>query len=176
MSTLAEIYKRNNIAKGTTMSSLPSSQNDNTFVEGLGYLGEKTAIGFVSSVEGIWDYTASGIAKLFGADDWAEEQIANDWFGDWYSHPDEWFQPTGGWKIAGDVASGIGTSLPAMAAVGIGAGIAAVSAGTLTPAAIGLISAGVAGLGAAGRGVKEAYEQTGNLGGKEYLYGEERVL
>lgn len=169
------VYKlasQNNIkARGTTQSSLPSSQNDNTLIEGLGYLGEKTAVGFVSSVEGIWDYAASGIAKLFGADDWAEEQIANDWFGDWYSHPDEWFQPTGGWKIAGDVASGIGTSLPAMAAVGIGAGIAAVSGGTLAPAAIGLISAGVAGLGAAGRGVKEAYEQTGNLGGKEYLYG-----
>ena len=152
-------------AKGTTMSSLPSSnKRDNTFVEGLGYLGEKTAVGFVSSVEGIWDYAASGIAKLFNADAWAEEQIANDWFGDWYSHPDEWFNATGGWKIAGDVASGIGTSLPAMAAA---LGITVATGGAGAPLAAGI----VAGLGAAGRNVKEAYEQTGKLGGKEYLYG-----
>lgn len=167
---------KNTTAKGTTMSSLPSPvEEKKDFGEGLAYLGEKAAVGFVSSVEGIWDFAASGIAKLFGADDWAEEQIANDWFGDWYSHPDEWFQPTGGWKIAGDVASGIGTSLPGMVAATAGVAIGVASAGTLTPAAMALITGGtsavVSGLGAAGRGVKEAYEQTGNLGGKEYLYG-----
>ncbi|MBR2388119.1 MAG: hypothetical protein IKB02_09935 [Clostridia bacterium] len=169
MPTLAELYRTNTTAKGTTMSSLSSPvEEKKDFGEGLAYLGEKVAVGFVSSIEGIWDYTASGIAKLFGADEWAEEQIANDWFGDWYSHPDEWFQPTGGWKIAGDVASGIGTSLPAMAAA---IGITIASGGAAAPAAVGLVSATIAGLGAAGRGVKEAYEQTGQLGGKEYLYG-----
>ena len=65
------------------------SYNNGGFLGGLGYLGEKVAVGFMSSIEGIWDYAAGGLAKLFGADDWAEQQFANDWFGDWYSHPEE---------------------------------------------------------------------------------------
>ena len=38
---------------------------------GLGYVGEKFAVGLVSSLEGIVDYTSAGVAKLFGADVWA---------------------------------------------------------------------------------------------------------
>ena len=79
-------------------------QNSGGVIGGLGYLGEKIAVGFMSSVEGIWDYAAGGLAKLFGADDWAEQQFANDWFGDWYSHPEEWFNPSGAWKTAGAYA------------------------------------------------------------------------
>ena len=56
-----------------------ASQNNGGFFGGLGYLGEKIGLGFLSGIEGIWDYTAGGIAKLFGADDWAEQQFANDW-------------------------------------------------------------------------------------------------
>ncbi len=40
---------------------------------------EKVGLGFLSGIEGIWDFAAGGLAKLFGADDWAEQQIANDW-------------------------------------------------------------------------------------------------
>ena len=147
------------------------SYNNGGFLGGLGYLGEKVAVGFMSSIEGIWDYAAGGLAKLFGADDWAEQQFANDWFGDWYSHPEEWFNPSGGWQTAGDIAGGIGTSLPAIASVVAAAAITYFSGGTLSPVAAGLIGAGVAGFGAAGTATKQAYKETGQLTGKEFGYG-----
>ena len=147
------------------------SYNNGGFLGGLGYLGEKVAVGFMSSIEGIWDYAAGGLAKLFGADDWAEQQFANDWFGDWYSHPEEWYNPSGGWQTAGDIAGGIGTSLPAIASVVAAAAIAYFSGGTLSPVAAGLIGAGVAGFGAAGTSTKQAYKESGQLTGKEFGYG-----
>ena len=168
------VLSRGNVIQQNNVLSSPvteESTNNGGVLGGVGYLGEKFAVGFMSSLEGIWDYSAGGIAKLFGADDWAEDQIANDWFGDWYSHPEEWYNPSKGWQTAGDVASGIGTSLPAIVGVGIGAGIAAASGGTLSPLAAGLISASVATLGAAGNATKEAYRQTGTLTGKEFGYG-----
>lgn len=147
------------------------SYNNGGFFGGLGYLGEKIAVGFMSSIEGIWDYAAGGLAKLFGADDWAEQQFANDWFGDWYSHPEEWYNPSSGWQTAGDIAGGIGTSLPAIASVAAAAAIAYFSGGTLSPVAAGLIGAGVAGFGAAGTSTKQAYKESGQLTGKEFGYG-----
>lgn len=147
------------------------------FFGGLGYAFEKLGLGFLQSIEGIWDYTAGGLADLFGAHDWAEKQIANDWVN--YGHADEWFNPSDGWKVAGDVAGGIGTSLPAISAVLIAVGTTAAvtffSGGTLTPVvtplAAGLIGGAVAGLGAAGTATKEAYKETGTLSGKEWGYG-----
>ncbi len=154
------------------------SQNNGGFLGGLGYLGEKVAVGFMSSIEGIWDYSAGGLAKLFGADDWAEQQFANDWFGDWYSHPEQWFNPSEGWQTAGDIAGGIGTSLPAIAA-SIGAvAIAVGTAGAGTPVSAGILAAVgggtaavTAGLGAAGTATKQAYLESGQLTGKEFGYG-----
>lgn len=146
-----------------------SGNNNGGLIGGVGYLAEKSALGFLSSVEGIWDYSAGGVAKLFGVDKWAERQFANDWVD--YTHADEWYDPGKGWQIAGDVAGGIGTSMPAIAGVGAGVGIATLSGGTLSPVAAGIISASVAGLGAAGSATKEAYQKTGNLGAKEFGYG-----
>lgn len=123
----------------------------------------------MSSIEGIWDYTAGGLAKLFGADEWAEQQFANDWVN--YNHADEWFNPSEGWQFVGDVAGGIGTSLPAIATVVAAGAIAVASGGTLSPVAAALISGAVAGLGAAGNATKQAYRETGELGGKEFGYG-----
>ena len=123
----------------------------------------------MSGIEGIWDYTAGGLAKLFGADDWAEQQIANDWVN--YNHADEWFNPSEGWQFVGDVAGGIGTSLPAIAGVAAAGAITVASGGTLSPVAATLIAGSIAGLGAAGRATKEAYDQTGELTGKEFGYG-----
>lgn len=146
-------------------------ENVGGFIGGIGYLGEKLAVGTVSSVEGIVDYLGSGFAKLFGRDDWAENIIANDWFGDWYSHPEEWYNPSQGWQVAGDVAGGIGTSIPGIAA-SIGA---AVLTGGSSLVAQGVATAGASfltsGLGAAGRSTKEAYQQSGELTGKEFGYG-----
>lgn len=145
------------------------TQNNGGFLGGVGYLFEKVGLGFLSGIEGIWDYGAGGIAKLFGADDWAEQQFSNDWVN--YSHADEWFNPSEGWQVAGDVAGGIGTSLPAIAGVAAGAAIAYFSGGTLSPLAAGIISGSIAGLGAAGNATKEAYKQSGELGAKEFGYG-----
>lgn len=173
-STLAKLSGiRNNAEYAELVSQAEieeaKTQNNGGFFGGVGYFLEKIGLGFLSGIEGIWDYAAGGLAKLFGADDWAEQQFANDWVN--YNHADEWFNPSDGWKTAGDVAGGIGTSLPALAGVAVAGGIAYLSGGTLAPVAAGLISASIAGLGAAGRATKEAYDQTGELGGKEFGYG-----
>ena len=173
-STLAKLSGiRNNTEYAELVSQAEieeaKTQNNGGFFGGIGYFFEKIGLGFLSGIEGIWDYAAGGLAKLFGADDWAEQQFANDWVN--YNHADEWFNPSDGWKTAGDVAGGIGTSLPAIAGVAAAGAIAYFSGGTLTPVAAGLISASIAGLGAAGRATKEAYDQTGELGGKEFGYG-----
>ena len=152
-----------------TQSMLEVEKNNGGFFGGIGYALEKLGLGFLSSIEGIWDFTAGGLAKLFGADDWAEQQFANDWVN--YGHADEWYNPSEGWQFVGDVTGGIGTSLPAIATTAAAALIAVASGGTLAPVAAGLIAGTVAGLGAAGNATKEAYRQTGELGGKEFGYG-----
>lgn len=161
----------NNLSHSVYANKDTGPKNKGGFLGGLGYLGEKLAVGAMQSIEGIWDYSAGGIADLFGADDWAEKQMNKDWFGDWYSHPDEWFNPEGGWKTAGDVAGGIGSSLPAIGAAALAAGITVATGGTASPVAVGLVSAAVAGLGAAGTATKEAYRESGELTGKEWGYG-----
>ena len=147
------------------------NKNTGGLVGGIGYLLEKNLTGFMSSVEGIWDFTAGGLAKLFGGDDWAESQIKNDWFGDWYSHPDEWYNPGKGWTVAGDVSQGIGTSGPGIVTAVVGGIITAGSGGTASAVGVPLIAAGVSALGAAGSSTKEAYQKTGELTGKEFGYG-----
>ncbi len=145
-------------------------KNEGDFLGGVGYVAEKIGLGVLSSLEGIWDYTAGGIAKAFGADEWAEKQLEKDLVN--YNHADEWFNPSEGWSFAGDVAGGIGTSLPAIAAAaavtyftgGAGAGVGAKILATAVPSL-------VAGVGAAGNATKEAYRETGELGGNEFGYG-----
>lgn len=163
----------------TLTPSGEKTKNNGGILGGIGYVGEKLAVGVVSSLEGMTDYVGSGFAKLFGNDEWAEEIIKTDWFGDWYSHPEEWFNPDKGWQFAGDVAGGIGTSLPAIgAAVGTAAAVVATGGAAGVAIAPGVVSAAsggasflTAGLGAAGRSTKEAYEESGELTGKEYGYG-----
>ena len=156
-------------AQAAAQVAAQREQNQGGFLGGIGYSLEKVGLGFLSGIEGIWDYAAGGLAKLFGADDWAEQQIANDWVN--YNHADEWFNPSEGWQFVGDVAGGIGTSLPAIAGVAAAGAITVASGGTLSPVAATLIAGSIAGLGAAGRATKEAYDQTGELTGKEFGYG-----
>lgn len=137
--------------------------NNGGFFGGIGYTLEKLGVGFVSFHEGILDMLGSGFAKLIGNDEWAEDIIANDWFN--YSHPEEWYNPGGGWQTAGDVSHGIGWSVPGIVATVLATKF---TAGSATPA---VVSFTLSGLGAAGRGTKEAYDQTGELTGKEYGYG-----
>lgn len=166
-SMLTEEQQKSAITKAAAEEE--EKKNQGGFFGGTGYAFEKLGLGFLSGIEGIWDYAAGGLAKLFGADDWAEQQIANDWVN--YNHADEWFNPSEGWQFVGDVAGGIGTSLPAIAGVAAAGAITVASGGTLSPVAATLIAGSIAGLGAAGRATKEAYDQTGELTGKEFGYG-----
>ncbi len=148
-----------------------NDKNRGGVLGGIGYSLEKIGLGLVGAVEGIWDYTAGGLAKLFGADDWAEEQFANDWVN--YDHADEWFNPDSVWKTVGDITQGIGNSIPSLVAIG---GITLATGGTALPAIVAKCLVGgatflTAGLSAAGNATKEAYRQTGELGGKEFGYG-----
>ena len=122
------------------------------FFGGIGYAFEKLGLGFLQSIEGIWDFTAGGLADLFGAHDWAEQQMANDWVN--YGHADEWYNPSDGWRVVGDVAGGVGTSVPALASIAVGAAITYFSGGAASPIAVQLITGAtaglIAGLGAAG--------------------------
>lgn len=159
----------NNQQQALATKADEEEKNQGGFWGGLGYVVEKVGLGFLSGVEGIWDYTAGGLAKLFGADDWAEQQFANDWVN--YNHADEWFNPSEGWQTAGNVASGIGTSLPAALGVAAAGAIAYFSGGSLSGVSASIISGVIAGFSAAGNATKEAYRETGELGGKEFGYG-----
>lgn len=144
-------------------------KNRGGILGGVGYLAGKFGTSLMQSVEGAVDYVAGGLAELGGSiayrhgydkawnylDNKAEKIIANDWFN--YNAADDWYNPGEGWKVAGDVASGVGQS-----AFGIGIG-----ALTANPA-LGLAAFG---LSAGGMYTKEAYQETGNLGAKEFGYG-----
>lgn len=163
-------YKNWNASSQT--ANTQATTNNGGLLGGLGFLAEKLAVGFVSSIEGGVDYVTSGLAKLFGNDEWAEDIIANDWFGDWYSHPEEWYNPSGFMRTAGDVAGGIGTSLPGLiAATAITVATGGAGAGSFAAALAPLGAAVTSGLGAAGNAVKSAYKETGNLDAKTYGYG-----
>ena len=181
MSVLQEAYNRrtnNSYTRGGSLVLSPAAslyakqkkeeeekkkKNRGGFFGGLGYFAEKAGLGLVQGVEGILDYTVGGIADFFGADKFAEDVFESDWLN--YNHADDWYNPGEGWKIAGDVAGGIGSSLP-----GIGAGLIATAAsgGAGLAAFIGISTSG---LSAAGTSTKEAMQESGKLTGKEYLYG-----
>ena len=154
------------------------------FGEGVGYFFEKVGLGALRGIEGIVDFTAGGIADLFGADAWAERRVANDWVN--YDHADEWYQPRNGFeRFMGDLGGGIGSTLPALAAVALGAAITYVTGGAGAGAGAAVAGAGTAGLSTAmsmlisgattlyssgGIALAEAYKETGELTGKEWGY------
>lgn len=138
-------------------------KNKGGFFGGLGYFFEKIGLGFMQGIEGIVDYAVGGVAELFDADEFAEDVISTDWMN--YNHADEWFNPSEGWKTAGDVAGGVGTSLPGILA---GVAVTIASGGTAAAAGVGLVTSGLA---AAGTSTKEAFRESGELGGKEFGYG-----
>ena len=180
-STLAQLAEAGYTMKtynqnGSTLQKLFSGAFDsparaNNQGSGLLYTIERLGLGAFGMLEGIWDYTAGGIAKLFGADEWAEAQFADNITGRALNDLNEAYNPSSAMQVVGDIAGGVGNSVPAMAAVAVAAGIAYFSAGSLTPVSIGIISGVTAGLGAAGMSTTAAYEKTGELGGKEFLYG-----
>ncbi len=150
-----------------------AKKKENTlgFLGGILYAGQKTNLGFTQSLEGIADFAVGGLLKLFGADEAAEWIFENDWVD--YEAPDKWYNPSKGWQVAGDVAGGIGTTIPALGATAL---VTAATGGTGTPAIVAAVAptlAGstAAGLSAAGTSTKEAYRESGQLTGKEFGYG-----
>ncbi|MBQ5930596.1 MAG: hypothetical protein IIX02_07380, partial [Clostridia bacterium] len=141
-------------------------KNRGRLLGGLGYLGHKLGLGVVQGVEGISDFIVGGVADLFGADEFADNIMKNDWTN--YSAAEEWFNPGEGWQFAGDVAQGVGGMLPAIA---VTAGITVASGGTAVPLAAQIAGSTVFGLQAAGQSTSEAVKESGTAGGKEWLYG-----
>ena len=155
----AQIYANQN----TSANANESEQNKGGFIGGLGYFFEKIGAGFMQGIEGIVDYTVGGVAELFGADEFAEDVFESDWMN--YNHADDWYNPSEGWKVAGDIAGGIGSSLPGITA---GVAVTLASGGTMAATGVGLMTSGLA---AAGTSTKEAFMESGELGGKEFGYG-----
>ena len=149
-------YKQNNSIETQQIQSAKEEKNQGGLIGGIGYLGHKLGYGVLRSVEGITDFLVGGVADLVGADDFADNIMKNDWVN--YALPEEWYNPGQGWQFAGDVAQGIGGMLPAVA-------VSVATGGAALPATA------VFGLGAAGQSVSEAVKESGNLGGKEWLYG-----
>ncbi len=153
----------------TSLAKPIDEQNKGGVWAGLSYLLEKAGLGFAGALEGLVDYTVGGIAELTGNHKYAESLMTNDWFD--YSHADSWFVPDDGWKLAGDVAAGIGNSVPGLAA-SVGVGIATGGMSTVAQAALaGTTTFLTSGLSAAGNSVKDAYRETGKLGAEEWAYG-----
>ena len=130
--------------------------NKGGFWGGLGYAIEQLGLGLVRSLEGISDYVVGGVAELFGQDEWADEQMRNDWIN--YDHANEWYNPDGVMQFVGDVASGVGGMLPSIGAAAIPG---------IGPA----LSTGMFMTSAAGQSVSDAAKQNEGLSGNEWLYG-----
>lgn len=131
-------------------------QNKGGFLGGIGYGLEKLGLGIVRGLEGVADYIVAGGADLFGQDEYAEKVMTDDWMN--YNHADEWYNPSEGWQTVGDITGSIGQMLPSVAAAAI-------------PYVGPALSTGMFMTSAAGNAVSEAAKESGELGGKEWLYG-----
>ena len=150
------------IAQYGAQTQLPvqqeNPQNNGGFWGGVGYTLGKAGTGALRGLEGIWDFVAGGIADLFGADEWAEEQLTTSPFDEWNEELDAWYNPGGVMEFVGDVAGGVGQMLPSIAVSAI-------------PYVGPALSTGMFVTSAAGMGVSEAAKESGELGAKEWLYG-----
>jgi gas vesicle protein len=139
----------------TPKTETTETEQKNTGSNAL-YVLEKLGLGVMRGIEGLSDYVVGGVGDLFGADEFAERLMKNDWVN--YGHADEWFNPGKGWQFAGDVASGVGNMLPS---IGLSF-IPGVGAAVGTTQFIGS---------AMGQATSEAVKKTGDLSGNEWLYG-----
>ena len=150
-----------NLAQFDAQTSMQTEnpQNNGGFFGGVGYTLGKAGTGLLRGLEGIWDFVAGGIADLFGADEWAQEQMENSPFDKWNEELDAWYNPNGVMEFVGDVAGGVGQMLPSIA-------VTAATGGAGAPVATGMFMTS-----AAGQSVSDAVRESGELGGKEWLYG-----
>lgn len=146
---------------------------------GIGYLFGKAYEGFAGAMESATDFVGSGVSKLLG-----DEQAARIYYeldDSRTGEADYRFNPDDSWKMAGDVAQGIGNSLPMMAAgiaggAAVGgivgaAGLTGTAANIATGVGRGIVTFTSSFLSAAGSGVQEAYQKTGKLDDKAWKSG-----
>lgn len=143
-----------------------AQKNKGGFGGGLLYVLRNIGAGVVGVGEGIYDYIVGGFAKAAGNESYARRLMENNISGRMQQRAYEDFNPNKGWEFAGQVASGIGQSTVGLV---VAAGLTAATGGGALVA--GLASGATIGLSAAGLSTADAYNKTGELGGKEFLYG-----
>ena len=153
-----------------------SGKNNGGFAGGAKYLDQKFWDGTVSSIEGFVDFLASSVATgldalgVEGAGEFAEKQLKDPWRD--YNDADEWYNPGNGMLIAGQVAQGIGNSLPAIGLTLLTGGVSSIA--RLTPTVARAVSfaasTGYTFGSAGGMALKEAYDKTGKLDDEEWKY------
>lgn len=143
-----------------------AQKNKGGFGGGLLYILRNIGAGVVGVGEGIYDYIVGGFAKAAGNESYARHLMENNISGRMQQRAYEDFNPNKGWEFAGQVASGIGQSTVGLV---VAAGLTAATGGGALVA--GLASGATIGLSAAGLSTADAYNKTGELGGKEFLYG-----
>lgn len=147
-------------------TTINAQKNKGGFGGGLLYILRNIGAGIVGVGEGIYDYIVGGFAKAAGNESYARHLMENNISGRMQQRAYEDFNPNKGWEFAGQVASGIGQSTVGLV---VAAGLTAATGGGALVA--GLASGATIGLSAAGLSTADAYNKTGELGGKEFLYG-----
>ena len=146
-------------------------------VRGTTYLADRFMAGMIDMGDNVWDYTIGGIYTLLGKDDKAREMFENDPSTPFRNDAELLYEERGGVPLAlekaGNFAETLGASFPTISA-GVASMVAAPYIGG-SAAGVGimssLFSSVLSGLNVAGRSTKAAYEETGELTGKEYAYG-----
>lgn len=150
----------------------------NSFVRGSSYLTGRFVSGIVDATDNIWDYTMGGIYTLLGKEEKAKALFDNDPADALRADVDSLYAdredgvPDHMEKI-GNFAETLGVSFPSVAAR-VASVVAAPYIGTSSlglRALSALLSPTMAGMQAAGHGTKRAYQETGELSGKEFAYG-----
>lgn len=156
------LNRRKSITPQTAQQNVTAEENkpENTggLLGGIGYTLGRVGLGALRGLEGIWDFAVGGIADLFGADEWAYEQATESPFDDLTTELDAWYNPSEFMQFAGDVGAGVGQMLPSVAVSAIPGAGPALSTAMFTTSA-------------AGMGVSDAAQTTGELGAKEWMYG-----
>lgn len=141
-----------------TETTKKKKKNKGGLLGGLGYTLGQLGTGIFGVGEGIYDFVVGGIADIIGQDEYTKRLLADDITGRWQEGLNDWYNPSSAMQFVGDVAGGLGQTA---AYVGL----------NLIPVAGQYLSTGAMFTSAAGRGVTSAYQKTGKLGAKEWLYG-----
>lgn len=147
-------------------------------ISGAGYLGGSLGVGIASPFEGITDLITASAAWITGDKDYAEYIYKNNVTGGWQNALDDKYQPGKGMQTAGEIAGGVGQAISYIAMTVLTSGIASGAAGGSAAASSAAAKVGTAiaknapiFLSATGSATGEAVQTTGELGGKEMIYG-----